>query len=232
VGDENDVAAVVLGSEGVASHLAPGAWVIDFSTIGPRAAQQIAQQLAAIQIGFLDAPVSGGDVGAQNGTLTIMVGGDPEGYERVLPLLRAVGRTLRHCGPVGSGQAVKLCNQVLCASQMVGLCEAIALARSQNLDPQLMIDICQTGAAGSWALSNLGPKIVAQDYAPGFMAAHLLKDLRLVLETWGAPTTLPGTHLAQGQFQRIGDRHQGTQALAQVYGLGTDQGEVQIASRD
>lgn len=220
LGDVPDGEEVLLGAEGVISYARAHSLIIDFSTIGRTAAQRWAQTLSEKCLRFLDAPVSGGDVGAWQGTLTIMVGGEEADLQAAKPYLESLGKNIVHCGPVGSGQAVKLCNQVLVALNMVGLCEAIALAQQQGIEPALMLEVCATGAAGSWALTHLGPKIVAADLEPGFMVRHLLKDLRLVQES--LTKDLPGVSLAQQQFQQLsqlpqGDR-QGTQALIRCYG--------------
>jgi len=218
VGDVPDVEEVILG--GVVKFAQPGALVVDMSTIGSNAAQKISSELQTHNLRFLDAPVSGGDIGAQKGTLTIMVGGEPADFAQCQPYFEAMGKTIRLCGPVGSGQAVKMCNQVLCAVHMVALCEALQMAEKQGIDPNLMIEVCSTGAAGSWALSNLGPKIIDSDLAPGFMIKHILKDLRLVLET-GA--NIPGVELADRLFKQVKDMdngkgaQQGTQAMIRSY---------------
>lgn len=224
LGDVPDVQKVLLGESGVIHYAKPNAIMVDFSTIGRDSVQAIAQELSQKSLRFLDAPVSGGDIGAQNGTLTIMVGGSAEDFQAVYPYLTAMGKNIYHCGPVGSGQAVKLCNQVLAALTMVGLCEAITLAKAQGIDPNLMIEVCSTGAAGSWALANLAPKIVADDLEPGFMIKHILKDLRLVQETVaGSEPTLAGVQLADRLFKLVRDldngkgAEQGTQAMIRAY---------------
>jgi 3-hydroxyisobutyrate dehydrogenase len=219
VSDVQDVKQVIFNDHGVINHAQPETILIDFSTIGPQAAEEIAENLQQFKLHFLDAPVSGGDIGAQNGTLTIMVGGEQADYEQSLPILAALGQNITHCGRVGSGQAVKLCNQVLCAIHMVALCEAMELAKSFSLDPNLMIQICSTGAAGSWALSNLGAKIAVADFAPGFMVNHILKDLRLVQECL-ADRELPGIALADQMFKLVCDLDggkQATQAMIRAY---------------
>ncbi|BBD53771.1 NAD(P)-dependent oxidoreductase [Planktothrix agardhii] len=223
VGDIPDVEAVILGEKGIINFAKPGAIVIDFSTIGSEAARRISQQLEPAKIQFLDAPVSGGDIGAKNGTLTIMVGGDQNTFETVKPLLETMGKTIRYCGKVGSGQGVKLCNQVLASLNMVGICEALLLAQKQGIDPNLVVEICSTGAAGSWALSNLGLKVAEGDFEPGFMIKHILKDLRIVQETLNCDPALPGTELADYLFkivqkldQGFGE-NQGTQAMIRAY---------------
>ncbi|HEY9866610.1 MAG TPA: NAD(P)-dependent oxidoreductase [Candidatus Obscuribacterales bacterium] len=223
VGDIPDVEAVILGEKGIINFAKPGAIVIDFSTIGSEAARRISQQLEPAKIQFLDAPVSGGDIGAKNGTLTIMVGGDQNTFEMVKPLLETMGKKIRYCGTVGSGQGVKLCNQVLASLNMVGICEALLLAQKQGIDPNLVVEICSTGAAGSWALSNLGLKVAEGDFEPGFMIKHILKDLRIVQETFNSESSLPGIELADQLFKRVKEldqglgENQGTQAMIRAY---------------
>ncbi|MEQ9548651.1 MAG: NAD(P)-dependent oxidoreductase [Coleofasciculus sp. G3-WIS-01] len=224
VSDVPDVKEVLLGTGGVAESARPGTLVIDTSTIGPEAAREIGTQLQQHNLRFLDAPISGGDIGAKNGTLTIMVGGDAEDFQESKPLLEVLGKTIRLCGPMGSGQAVKLCNQVLAAVHGVALCEAMQLAQHQDIDPNLIVEVCSTGAAGSWALSNLGPKIAASDFQPGFMIKHILKDLRLVAETLNSSgQELPGVELAERLFKMVQEfdggtgGEQGTQAMIRAY---------------
>ena len=221
LGDVPDVEMVILGEEGVVKYAQPRALVVDMSTIGTSAARKIATALQRDDLRFLDAPISGGDIGAQQGTLTIMVGGDQADFAECEPYFQIMGKNITLCGPAGSGQAVKLCNQVLAAIHMVALCEAIALAQSQAIDPNLVVEVCSTGAAGSWALANLGPKAIAGDYQPGFMIKHILKDLRLVREI--AEDVLPGLELADRLFKLV-DRLdegkgslQGTQAMIRAY---------------
>lgn len=224
VGDVPDVEAVILGNEGVAKYARPNALIVDMSTIGSAAARKIGEELQKRNLRFLDAPVSGGDIGAQKGTLTIMVGGDAKDFEECKPLFEAMGKNIRLCGAIGSGQAVKLCNQVLAAVHMVALCEAIALAKKQEIDPNLIVEVCSTGAAGSWALANLGPQIISGHLDPGFMVKHILKDLRLVQEIVQASgETLPGTELAERLFKVVASldggkgAEQGTQAMIRAY---------------
>lgn len=221
VGDVPDVEEVLLGPEGVIQFAKPGAIIIDFSTIGSAAVHPIASAIASCEMQFLDAPVSGGDIGAKNGTLTIMVGGDRHSFDTCLPVLETMGKNIRYCGASGSGQAVKLCNQVLCSLNMVGLCEAMLLAEHQGIDPQLIVEVCSTGAAGSWALSNLGEKVANRDFAPGFMIRHMVKDLRLVQEA--ISRELPGVKLADTLFKIVQNLDeglgatQGTQAMIRAY---------------
>ena len=224
MGDVPDVKEVLLGNTGVASYAQSGSLIVDLSTIGSQAAKEIAQDLAAKQLRFVDAPVSGGDVGAKAGTLTIMVGANKSDFQECLPMLQAMGTNITLCGEVGSGQAVKMCNQILCALNMVGLCEAIQLANHQGIDPKLIVEVCGTGAAGSWALSNLGSKIIEGDYQPGFALKHIIKDLRLVQEiNQNSTNEIPGTELSDRLFKLVAamDRgmaaEQGTQAMIRAY---------------
>ncbi len=166
---------------------------------------------------MLDAPVSGGDVGAKAGTLAIMAGGDPATFERALPVLQAMGKTIVHVGPNGSGQVVKLCNQIAGGLHLLAMSEAIALARRAGVEPEKMLEVVSAGAAGSWMLSYLAPRAVRGDFAPGFTVDLMQKDLRLVLEAADATNTpLPGTALIT-QLLRIlqaqGRGSDGTQAL-------------------
>jgi 3-hydroxyisobutyrate dehydrogenase len=223
LGDVPDVEEVILGDRGVIYHAKPQAIVVDISTIGSHAARKIGAALQQKGLRFLDAPVSGGDIGAQQGTLTIMVGGDPQDFAECKPLFEAMGKNIRLCGAVGSGQGVKLCNQVLASLHMVGLCEALKMAQQQDIDPNLVVEVCSTGAAGSWALSNLGPKIIAGDLDPGFAIRHILKDLRLVNETASASTKLPGIELATHLFKLVSEldggkgADLGTQGMIRAY---------------
>ncbi|ACK70009.1 6-phosphogluconate dehydrogenase NAD-binding [Gloeothece citriformis PCC 7424] len=224
VGDVPDVEEVILGEQGVINYAKPNTLIVDFSTIGSKAAIKIGETLKQHNLRFMDAPISGGDIGAQKGTLTIMVGGNEPDFQECKPYLEAMGKTIRLCGSVGSGQAVKLCNQALVSLYMVGLCEAVEMAKQQGIDPNLMIEVCSTGAAGSWALTNLAPKITASDYNPGFMIKHILKDLRLVKETLnGSSDIIPGVDLADRLFKIVAEmdngqgENQGTQAMIRAY---------------
>lgn len=225
LGDEKDVESVLLGANGVLEHLPAGSVVVDFSTIGPETARRLAERFQAAGSCFLDAPVTGGDVGARNGTLTIMVGGDAIAFERVRPYLSLMGKTLVHCGASGSGQALKLCNQVLCSVNLVALSEAMTLARRLGLDESLVVEALGNGAGGSWALSNLGPRILKRDFAPGFSIRHMLKDLRLVGESLneGGFGVLGGTQWSVQRFNQVVEEggaaalDLGTQAMYLAY---------------
>ena len=224
VGDVPDVKELLLGEQGVVKYARPHSLIVDMSTIGSKAAKEIHSELQKHQLRFMDAPVSGGDVGAINGTLTIMVGGSSEDFAECKPLLEVMGKNIHLCGEVGSGQGVKMCNQVLAALTMVGLSEAMQLAKQQGLDPNLIVEVCGTGAAGSWALSNLGPKIIEEDYEPGFAIAHIIKDLRLVQEiNQAVGGNIPGVELADRLFKIVQSLdhgeggQQGTQAMIRAY---------------
>ncbi len=222
--DVPDVEQVLVGPEGVSTHAKPGTIVVDTSTTGPNAARKLSAELACAGLKFLDAPVTGGDVGARAGTLAIMVGGDADDLEKCRPLLEAVGKSVTHCGPAGSGQSVKLCNQVLCAVNMLSVSEAFVLADQLAVDRKLILDVCSQGAGGSWALSNLGQRIVNHDFAPAFMIKHILKDLRLVDESVPAMgDLLPATALCEELFESVSRQDRGaggelgTQAMILVY---------------
>jgi 3-hydroxyisobutyrate dehydrogenase len=224
VGDVPDVEEVLLGQAGVIKYAQPNTLVVDMSTIGSNAAKKIGQALQQQQLRFMDAPVSGGDIGAKNGTLTIMVGGNETDFAECKPMLEAMGKNITLCGEIGSGQGVKMCNQVLASLYMVGLCEAMQLAKQQGIDPNLIVEVCGTGAAGSWALSNLGTKIINNDYEPGFAIKHIVKDLRLVQEiNQTSRDNLPGTELADRLFKIVEaldngqGKEQGTQAMIRAY---------------
>jgi 3-hydroxyisobutyrate dehydrogenase len=221
VGNGEDVESVLFAEGGAVNYVKPGTVIVDCSTIGVGAAQAIATKLKPYGIDFCDAPISGGDIGAQRGTLTFMVGGEPSIYDRILPLLQKMGQHIFYCGPIGSGQAVKLCNQILVSHYMMGICEAMTLAHHLGIDPQLVVDVCGTGAAASWALTHLGMKVATGDFAPGFMIKHMVKDLNLVAQAQGE-LHLPGTALVTQLFTAVsqlpGGAEQGTQAMVRFYG--------------
>ena len=224
VSDVQDVEEVLLGENSVSKYAKKGSLIGDFSTIGIKAAKSIGDRLKDCGLRFFDAPVSGGDIGAQNGTLTIMFGGDKKDFEAGLPILKTMGENIHYCGPLGSGQGVKLINQNLCAVHMVALSEAMRLAKILEVDPGLMVKVCSTGAAGSWALSNLGPKMIESDYSAGFRVKDILKDLRLINKELSGKESLPGLELSQDLFKKVSDSFpngkgnlKGTQALDIVY---------------
>jgi 3-hydroxyisobutyrate dehydrogenase len=218
-----DVEAVVLGPGGVIEGATPGSIVVDCSTIAPATARKVHARLAERGVAMLDAPVSGGDVGAKAGTLAIMVGGDAETFERALPVLRAIGKTIVHVGPPGAGQVVKLCNQVAGGLNLLAMAEAISLCRRSGVDPAKMLEVVSAGAAGSWMLQHLGPRAVAGDFAPGFMVDLMQKDLGLVLEAaHETHTPLPGSALVRQLFEMLqarGRGREGMQAIVEALAL-------------
>jgi 3-hydroxyisobutyrate dehydrogenase len=184
VSDTPDVEAVLLGDEGVIHGAGAGTLVIDCSTISPQVTRDIAADLTERGVEMLDAPVSGGSEGAANGTLSIMVGGPEEQFERARPLFDAMGSTITHVGGHGDGQTVKLINQILVVHNMLGVSEALLLAAAEGLDLQRTLDAVVGGAAGSWMLSNRGPQAIARDWSPGFTIDLQQKDLHLVLDAF------------------------------------------------
>ncbi len=221
VTDTPDVEQILFGELGVAEAARPGLIVVDNSTISPSATQDFAQRLEAQGVAYLDAPVSGGDVGAQKGALSIMVGGDRAVFDQCLPIFEVLGSAVTHVGAVGMGQTCKACNQLFCALHMLACCEGVDLARKAGLDPAVMVDVVSSGAGGSWALANLGPKIVDDDMAPGFMIDLLCKDLNYTGELGkDHPTPLTGMTLAQQLFNRAQARGfgaLGTQGLWKLF---------------
>lgn len=201
----------------------PETLIIDLTTIGPEASQRFADKLRRQGLRYLEAPVSGGDKGAREGTLTIMAGGDRADYDEAFPLLEIIGKNIVYCGEQGAGQSVKVINQLLCAAYQVGISEAFLLAEQQGIDPNLVIEICGSGAAGSWALTNLGPRVVNDDLNSGFAIKHMIKDLRLVREMIGQNKEehYPGVQLASTLFKKAGAlenaQNQGTHALIRAY---------------
>ena len=182
VSDTADVEAVIMGENGVIHGAKEGALVIDHSTISPQATKEMAAALAANGVHMLDAPISGGSEGAANGTLSIMVGGDEAQFNRAMPAFEAMGKTITHVGDSGAGQMVKLVNQILVVTTMLGVSEALMFAQAGGLDLDKVLTAVSGGAAGSWMLSNRGPQVVKRDWRPGFTIDLQQKDVRLVLE--------------------------------------------------
>lgn len=217
VSDTPDVEKVILGEDGVIHGAKAGALVIDCSTISPQATREIAAKLNEKGIHMLDAPISGGSEGAAKGTLSIMVGGDEEQFQRAMPVFEAMGKTITHIGPVGTGQTVKLVNQVLVVGNCLAMCEALLFAQAGGVDLQKTFDAISQGAAGSWMFTNRGPQIIKRDWRPGFTVALQQKDLRLVLEAadeMGVP--LAGTSLIFNLYRTLearGLQEEGNHAL-------------------
>jgi len=220
VGDSPDVEEVALGPNGIVEGAHDGLVHIDMSTISPDVTRRIAAGLAEAGIEMLDAPVSGGQQGAIDGTLSIMAGGKAETLGRCRPVLAAMGGKIVHCGPAGAGQTVKLCNQIAVAVTNLGVCEALVFAARSGIDPRVMIEAVSAGAGNSWQLQNLAPRIVERDFRPGFKVAHQRKDLRLALGAAAAMAApLPGTGLVAELFSELvadGLGEEGTQALVKA----------------
>ena len=220
VSDSPDVEGVALGSGGVIEAGRPGLTFVDMSTISPAVTRRIATRLGEVGVEMLDAPVSGGEPGAINAALSIMVGGPEATFERCRPIFQAMGRTIVYCGPSGSGQTVKLCNQIAGSLNNLAMCEALLFAAKMGVDPRKMLEAVSAGAATSWAIQNLAPKVVARDFRPGFKVAHQQKDLRLVLEAADEQhLPLPGAALAHQLFAAVeaeGLGGEGVQALAKA----------------
>ena len=217
VGTPTDVRAVILGSNGVLAGATEGTVIVDMTTSDPGLAGEISDAATLADCWALDAPVSGGDVGARNGTLSIMVGGDSEPFERVRPLFELMGERIVLQGGPGSGQHTKAVNQTLVAGAMVSVCEALVYAVRAGLDLERVLESVSGGAAASWTLANLAPRMLGGDFAPGFRIEHMLKDLGIVLDEaarLGVP--VPGTAVARQLYvvaQQHGLGEEGTHAL-------------------
>ena len=220
VTDSPDVEQVVLGPSGIIEGVRPGATVIDMSTISPSVTRKVAERLAAVGVAMLDAPVSGGEKGAKEGTLTIMVGGPQKAYDECLPLFMAMGKKVTRMGESGSGQLTKLANQVLVACSMVAVSECMVFAKKAGLDQKKVIEALSAGAASSWTLSNLAPRAVDRDFAPGFKVKLLQKDLRLLMSAADdLKVSLPNASLAHQLYNTLeaeGRSEDGTQRLLEV----------------
>lgn len=221
VGYPADVDQVWRGPAGFLAAPRPPGLLVDLTTSDPALARDLAAVAAARGLEALDAPVSGGDRGAREATLSIMVGGSAAGFGLAKPILASMGRTIVLQGGPGAGQLCKLANQVAIASGMVAVCEALAFARATGLDPATVLESISGGAAGSWGLSNLAPRVLRDDFAPGFYVRHFTKDLGLALAAArAAKADLPGLGLAARLYREVeaaGDADLGTQALARLY---------------
>jgi len=220
VSDTPDVEEVLFGDESVAASVHPGALVVDLSTISPSAARRFGAKLAEQNVGFLDAPVSGGSEGAAKGTLSIMAGGSVGDFARARPVLEAIGTRITHIGPTGSGQMTKLMNQVLVVVNMLAVGEALVLGRAANLDLRKAVAAVEAGAAGSWMLSQRGTQAIDGYWKPGFTIDLQQKDLRLVLESakeLGVPMLATSlVHQLYNRLQRQGKGGLGNHALVQA----------------
>lgn len=202
VGYPQDVEEVYLGGHGVIHHARPGSLLIDMTTSSPTLAKRIEREALDRGLLSLDAPVSGGDIGAREARLSIMVGGSREAYEKAVPILETLGTNIVHQGAAGSGQYTKMCNQIAIASNMIGICESLAYAEASGLDLANVLKSIEFGAAGSWSLSNLAPRIIKGDYAPGFYVKHFIKDMQIALNSAEEmKLKLPGLTLARTLYK-------------------------------
>ena len=220
VGYPKDVEEVYFGVNGIIENADAGTVLIDMTTTSPRLSQRIYEEAAKKGLPALDAPVSGGDVGAQKGTLAIMVGGDREVFDRMQPVFAAMGTNIRYQGAAGNGQHTKMANQIAISGCIASVCEAIAYAKKCGLDPQDMFDAISTGAAGSWQMTNNGQKIIDGNYAPGFYVKHFIKDMNIAIDESDAREMgLDVLHLVRDKYVKLaelGGEDDGTQALIKV----------------
>ena len=218
VGLPADLREVVLGAQGIASAAREGQVFVDMTTSEPSLAVELAATLAALGVAAIDAPVSGGDVGAREARLSIMIGGEADAVARVRPCFERLGHTIVHQGGPGAGQHTKMVNQTLIATNMIGICEGLLYAHRAGLDPETVLASVSSGAAASWSLSNLAPRIVGGDFAPGFLVEHFVKDMGIALaEASRMGLSLPGLALAHALYNAViaqGHGRAGTQALA------------------
>ena len=221
VTDSPDVVKVTRGESGIFSTARSGSIIIDMSTISPQVTAELAEEAQAKGLFWLDAPVSGGEKGAIEGTLTIMIGGEPQALETARPVLSAMGKRITHLGPAGNGQSAKLCNQIMTAVNMLAVCEAMTFGAKAGLDLATLHQALTGGAANSWALEVLGKKMVERDFKPAFMVRLQQKDLRLVLNAANTNhTALPAAALAHQLFAVVeaeGRGDDGTQSLLRVF---------------
>ncbi len=221
VGFPSDVRETYFGKNGVCSVLEKNQIIVDMTTSPPSLAKEIAAAAAEKNAASLDAPVSGGQIGAEGAQLTIMVGGDASAYEKALPLFQKMGKSVTHLGAAGSGQHCKMVNQILIAGHMLALAESLTYAKHCGIDPKITVNAVSAGAAGSWALSNLGPRILKDDFAAGFYVDHFVKDLGIALtEAKEMKLALPMVALAEQLYialQAQGHGRLGTQAIPKVY---------------
>lgn len=217
VGFPSDVEEVYLGENGLILNGKSNTYLIDMTTSKPSLAVRIYELAKERGMRALDAPVSGGDIGAKEARLSIMVGGDEEDFKAVLPVLEALGTNIVYQGNAGSGQHTKMCNQIVIASGMIGVSEAIAYAKKSGLDPENVLRSIASGAAGSWSLSNLAPRMIQGDFEPGFYIKHFIKDMNIALEeAEKLGMEAPGLALAQSMYKRLaeqGEENSGTHAL-------------------
>ena len=221
VGFPKDVEEVYFGENGILNAAKKGAYVIDMTTTSPMLSEKIYKAAAEKGIYALDAPVSGGDTGAKNGTLAIMVGGDKAAFDECMPVFEAMGTNIRYEGKAGNGQHVKMANQIAIAGAVSGVAEAVRYAMAMGVDVDTMLDTISNGAAGSWQMSNNGPKMAKEDYAPGFYIKHFIKDMKIAIEcaeTKGVTLdVLKQVCDEYVQLENDGKGELGTQAIIEYY---------------
>ncbi|MGG4267092.1 NAD(P)-dependent oxidoreductase [Peribacillus simplex] len=221
VGYPSDVEEIYFGENGLIENGKKGTHLIDMTTSTPSLAMRIAEEAKKRGMQSLDAPVSGGDIGARDAKLTIMVGGDRKAFEAVRPIFDIIGSNVVHQGPAGSGQHTKMCNQIAIASNMIGVTEAISYAKKAGLDPDRVLRSISSGSAGSWSLSNLVPRMVKGDFEPGFYIKHFIKDMKIALdEAERMGMDAPGLSLSKSLYEGLaeaGEENSGTQALYKHY---------------
>ena len=221
VGYPQDVEETYLGENGILSTAKENSIIIDMTTSSPQLAAKIAEKAAEKNVYALDAPVSGGDIGAKGGTLSIMAGGDKGAFEAALPVFEAMGKNIVFHGPAGSGQHCKASNQIAIASTMMGVCEAIRYAEKAGLDPQTVLQSIAAGAAGSWSMNNLVPKMLAGDFEPGFFVKHFIKDMGIAVDSAEKMGfTAKGLPVAYEMYKKVaenGEEDKGTQVLYKYY---------------
>ncbi|PLT28929.1 NAD(P)-dependent oxidoreductase [Peribacillus deserti] len=217
VGYPSDVEEIYLGEQGIIEHASKGTFLIDMTTSTPSLAIRIYEEAEKKGLYSLDAPVSGGDVGAKNATLTIMAGGDEDAFNKVKPILAKMGTNIQYQGKAGSGQHTKMSNQIAIASNMIGVCEAIVYAEKAGLDAETVLKSISAGSAGSWSLSNLAPRMINGNFEPGFYIKHFIKDMKIAIdEAEKMELHLPGLSLAKSLYEKLaesGEENSGTHAL-------------------
>jgi 3-hydroxyisobutyrate dehydrogenase len=221
VGYPQDVKEVYYGDDGIYQNGQQDLIVVDLTTSTPTLAIELFDKAKAIHMNSLDAPVSGGDIGAKTGKLSIMVGGDEDIFNSILPLFELFGEHIVYQGKAGAGQHTKMCNQIAIAASMIAACEALSYAKGANLNPENVLKSITTGAAGSWSLTNLAPRMLKGDFEPGFYMKHFIKDMGIALdEAKRMNLSLPGLELAFQTYQELAEQgleNEGTQALYKAY---------------
>lgn len=221
VGYPSDVEKVYLGENGILNHAKKGTIVIDMTTSSPDLACSIYEKAQEKSIGSLDAPVSGGDLGAQNATLSIMVGGDKKTFDKVFPIFELMGKNIMFQGKQGAGQHTKIANQIAIAAGMIAVCESLAYTGKAGLDPKTVLKSIGPGAAGSWSLNNLGPRMIAGNFEPGFYIKHFIKDMDIAASSSSSlGLNTPGLDLALSLYNKMAEKgfeNKGTQALFKLF---------------